>query len=357
MLAITVGWFRTKRFNGAIEQPLVSVSIVIAVRNEETNLLKLLKCLVNQDYPASNFEVIIVDDHSEDETRKVIENFILLNSSINIRLLEAAGEGKKQALKQGIDVASGELIVTTDGDCEMGIQWLNKLVAFFQATKSPVIIAPVIYHKTDRLIENIFSLEFMSLVASGAGSTGIGMPFMANGANLAFSQEVFSSMKSKDGEQYASGDDVFLIHKVMKTKGSGHICFIRDPEAIVHTHAPGTVSDFLNQRIRWASKAKGYKSAWALIVAFTVFCFNLMLVTTFLAGFIQTWMVIIFGLFVIFKLLIDIPLLYEFTGFVNRRKLMFFLPVLEFIYPFYIVISSLIGLFFQYEWKGRKSLR
>jgi hypothetical protein len=82
-----------------------------------------------------------------------------------------------------------------------------------------------------------------------------------------------------------------------------------------------------------------------------------MLATTLIIGIFETWLIIVFIMFVVFKLLIDIPLLYEFTGFVNRRKLMYLLPLLEFIYPFYISVSSLVGLFFKYEWKGRKGLR
>ena len=357
MLVLTIGWFRTKRFNGELIKPFIPVSIVVAVRNEEINILKLLRSLAQQDYPESNFEVIIVDDHSEDDTKKVVEDFIMLNNTLKIRLIDATGEGKKKAISQAISVSKGQLIISTDGDCEMGNQWLSRLVAFYQEARSSMIIAPVVYHESNRLLSNIFSLEFMSLVASGAGSAGIGLPFMGNGANLAFSKDVFNSKGQNIGERYASGEDVFLIQQVLKNKGSRHIQFLKDTESIVHTSAPESFSAFFNQRFRWASKAKGYQSLWGIFVAFVVFYFNTMLATTLIMGISETWLIIVFILFVVFKLLIDIPLLYEFTGFVNRRKLMYLLPLLEFIYPFYISVSSLVGLFFKYEWKGRKGLR
>lgn len=357
MLFITIGWFRTRGVSGNLIKPIVPVSVIVAVRNEEINILKLLKCLVQQDYPESKFEVIIVDDRSEDETKKIIEDFILSSKSVHIRLLDATYDGKKKAISQAITASTGQLIITTDGDCEMGNRWLNSIVAFYQETNSSLIIGPVVYSDSNSLLKNIFSLEFISLVASGAGSAGIGMPFMGNGANLAFSKEVFNEKGLKNNDRYASGEDVFLIQHVLKTKGAGNIKFLKDTESIVYTSAPDSVSAFFNQRFRWASKAKGYRSSWAIVVAVVVFCYNVMLAATLIMGLFENWLILVFALFVIFKLLIDLPLLFEFSGFVNRRKLMYLSPLLEFIYPFYILVSSMVGLFFKYEWKGRKGLK
>jgi len=357
ILSLTIGWFRIKRFTGQLSEPLVAVSVVVAVRNEEAKILKLLRCLAEQDYPESNFEVIVVNDHSEDKTREIVEAFISVNPSGNIKVIDAGTEGKKNALSDGYNIASGELVLTTDGDCEMGPKWISRIVAFYQSTNASLIVAPVIYRGEKGIFQQFFSLDFMSLVASGAGSVGLGKPIMGNGANLAFEKEILRSYKSNEKDQHASGDDVFLIQHLAKAKGLKPIHFIRDPEAIVYTSPPSSANSFFRQRIRWASKTRAYQSVWAIVVAMVVFLFNTMLVISLLAGFIKPWMVAIFILFIIFKYLVDLPLLYEFTGFVNKRKRMIFLPVFELIYPFYILVSAIIGLFFRFEWKGRKGLR
>ena len=357
ILSLTIGWFRIKRFTGQLSEPSVVVSVVVAVRNEETNILKLLQSLVNQDYPESVYEVIVVNDHSEDKTKEITEAFISVNPFANIKLIDADMEGKKKTLSIGYKIAGGELILTTDGDCEMGPKWISRIVAFYQSTGASLMIAPVIYHGEKGFLQRFFSLDFMSLVASGAGSVGIGKPIIGNGANLAIKKEILNSYRSDKDDQLASGDDVFLIQHLAKSKGIKSIQFIRDPEVIVYTNPPSSVKSFFRQRIRWASKAKAYKSVWAIIVALVVFIFNTMLVISLMAGFIKAWMVVIFALFIVFKFLIDLPLLYEFTGFVNKRKRMIYLPVFELVYPFYIMISAVIGLFFRFEWKGRKGLR
>lgn len=357
IVSLTVGWFRIKRYEHSLKEKLILVSVVVAVRNEEENILRLLRCLAEQDYPVSNVEVIIVDDHSEDKTREIIEAFIKVNPIRNITLLDAEKEGKKNALSTAFKVANGELILTTDGDCEMGNLWISRIVGFYQSTKASLIIAPVAYKNEKGFLQHFFSFDFMSLVASGAGSSGIGRPFMGNGANLAFVSKILNSYDIAENNLHVSGDDVFLIHHVAKKRGTKHIRFIKDFEAIVYTDPPSSIKDFFGQRIRWASKSKAYKSFWSIFVAMVVFIFNAMLVISLMATVIKLWMIAIFILFVIFKLLVDLPLLYEFSGFTGKGKRIVFLPLFELIYPFYITVSAITGLMFRFKWKGRRGLR
>lgn len=354
LAAITFGWFRLKRFEGQLSEPYVLVSVVVAIRNEEADILRLLHSLKNQDYPRSNFEVILINDHSEDKTVEVIESFLAVDPTGNFKLMHATGEGKKNALSEGRNIAKGKLILTTDGDCEMGSKWISRMVSFYQENKPTLIIGPTIYNQGKCFCQHFFSLDFMSLVASGAGSSGIGKPMMGNGANLAIENESLTEIE--EGKKHASGDDVFLIQHLVKTKGAKSVQFIRDPDALVYTKSPSSINEFLKQRTRWASKAGSYKSVWAIVVAVSVFLFNAMLVITLISGLLKSWMVVIYGLFILFKMLVDLPLLNEFSRFANRRKSIWFLPLFELVYPFYIFYTAITGLFFRYEWKGREGL-
>ncbi|HEY9114708.1 MAG TPA: glycosyltransferase [Bacteroidales bacterium] len=356
MLVLTSGWYKLKGATKTSISDNIKVSIVVAVRNEEKNIAKLLESFEKQNYPKENTEIIIVDDHSTDNTVGEIEKFIF-EKKIELNLVHATGHGKKKTLSEGFLLANGELIITTDGDCEMPAGWIGSFVSFYRKNRPALIFGPVVYREEKTLLQKLFSLDFLSLVASGAASSGHGMPFMGNGANLAFSTEAYNSIAGKIGsENYVSGDDVFIIHKMIEKFGAKKVLFLKNADSMVYTQAPKTANEFINQRIRWASKAKGYKNKWAIFVSLAVFFFNLMLVTSLLCGIFINWFLAVYVLFIVFKFLLDIPLLYEFSGFANKRKLLRWLFPFEFIYPFYIVFAAFYGFFAKFTWKDRKNL-
>jgi hypothetical protein len=201
-------------------------------------------------------------------------------------------------------------------------------------------------------------LDFMSLVASGAGSLGAGLPLMANGANLAFEKQTYLDVvNAQSGKSFASGDDVFLLHAIAKKFGINSVHFIKDELAIVKTRPPVNFKSFISQRKRWASKAIAYTSWWAILVSMGVFMLNLMLVLALVTAFFKPWFLIIFGLFVLLKILIEFPMLQNFAEFVNRKKSVPYLFVFGFIYPFYIVFAAISSFFIRYSWRGRKYLK
>jgi cellulose synthase/poly-beta-1,6-N-acetylglucosamine synthase-like glycosyltransferase len=357
MLIISWGWFRLKSFSTPTDSIQIPLSIVIAVRNEENNIEPLLKDLAGQNYPKELFEIIIVDDHSEDKTSEIINRFVNDNPAQKIIQLHTAGDGKKAALAEGISTATGEIIVTTDGDCRMKPDWLRTIAAYFATHKPALLIAPVVYHNEKGILQHMFSLDFISLVAAGAGGAGAGLPLMGNGANLAFTKKAWQKANSGKKEAFVSGDDVFLIHRIERLFGSKAIYFLKSVSAIVRTNPPTDLRIFFQQRIRWASKAKGYRSPWAIFVAVVVLAVNLLTALTFFAGIFNPWFFVIYGLFIILKMLIDLPLIIEFTGFANKRKLLLLLFPLALIYPVYIVFAAFAALFFRFEWKGRGGLK
>lgn len=358
MAIITVGWFRLRKYERISNSPDLLISLVIALRNEEKNIVGLLESIYSQTYPHENIEVILVDDHSEDQTRKLIGQYRKENNIDNIILTKPAGIGKKAAITHGVKHATGQLILTTDGDCSLPVQWLSKMAAYYNENKPGLIIGPVVYQNEKGLFQNLFSLDFLSLVASGAGAIGAHLPLMGNGANMAFSRMAFLEIEAAmPGTDFASGDDVFLIHQMTKQFGKNSIHFLKDPEVIVKTKPPQRIGDFVSQRIRWASKAKGYRTPWSITVPLVVSLFNLMLGIAFISGFFVPWFFAIFGLYILLKLLIDIPVMNGFSAFANKSKLLIFMLPLEMLYPFYIIITAFVSLFVKYEWKGRSGLR
>lgn len=358
MLLISLGWYLTKVFVPLSIDNFKKVSVIIAVRNEEANIKNLLTSLLHQTYPKNLFEVVIVDDNSDDKTLQLIEKFKYEITDLNIRVVKSKGQGKKEALKEGFESITNEIIITSDGDCVVGRDWIMNYISFFEENDTQLIFGPVFYYNTKMLVQKIFGIEFATLVASGAGGSGIGLPLMSNGANMAFRKSAFDKIKNKlSGARFASGDDVFLMHSIAANFGNKSVKFIKNKQSIVETHAPESLMAFFNQRIRWGSKAKAYKSIWPLAVSVVVFVFNFLLGITAILSVFKLWFLAVFVLFVILKFLIDFPLTRNFLRFYNRPINAIMLFPLEFFYPFYIILTAVLSIFMPYQWKGRKRVK
>ncbi len=356
---ITFGWFRLSE--PIAEQnfiPEVDISIVIAVRNESDNIETLLNQLVNQNYKKKKYEIIIVDDHSTDNTANLVDRFAKENTDVKIKILLASGEGKKSAINEGIAASSAKLLVTTDGDCNVKPGWLQCIANYYSSSSCKLIIGPVIYDREKTILQKLFTLDFTSLVASGAGSVGAGLPLMGNGANLAFCKDVFTTVNTQNNtDKFTSGDDVFLIHNVTKKYGADAVGFVRHKEAIVSTLPPSNLFEFLNQRKRWASKASGYQMLWPVIVSLTVFFFNLLLFLMLIGSCFFSWILPLYFLIIITKFVIDVPLVFNFLSFTEKSYLKPLLFLMEFVYPIYIVMISITSFIFRFSWKGRENLK
>ncbi len=358
ILTFTAGWNSLKNYSFSHRNPQTSLSVVVAFRNEAGFLENLLTVLLHQTYPDSLLEFIFVNDHSTDGGDQIIEKFIAANKKRNIRLLDSDEKGKKAALRKGIASADGTLIVTTDADCLPKKSWLAEIAVLYEEKQPRLILGPVIYHKETSFLQKLFSLDFISLVASGAGSAEIGLPFMGNAANMAFEKKIFAEAESDALHTgFTSGDDVFFIHYVRKKFGRKAIAFIKNEEAIVQTPAPEDLKMFFAQRIRWGSKARAYSQPWALAVSYIIFFFNFLLTAILVfCLFTSHWFAAIYLLFIILKTVVDFPLLYAFSRFAGKRYLLPFVFPFEMVYPVYISYVAIRGLF-PYQWKGRKVSR
>ncbi|MFZ4549998.1 MAG: glycosyltransferase, partial [Bacteroidales bacterium] len=180
IIAITLGWWKLKVYKDKSLAHNTKVSILVAVRNESENIGVLIKSLSNQNYPASLFEVIFIDDHSTDETADLINKQIrdLTNFKL-VSLQDGQLYGKKEAITHGISTSVGELILITDADCVADILWVSTMVSFYEKYSPHLILGPVRMINDGSLFGKLQSLEFSSLISSAAGSCNAGFPLMA----------------------------------------------------------------------------------------------------------------------------------------------------------------------------------
>lgn len=328
------------------------ISVLIAARNEGKNIGKLLESLHNQSFSKDRFEVIIVDDHSDDDTSEVIKRFIDAHPGLNLKLLKADGCGKKQAISQALHCAENEIVMVTDADCELPERWIESMVNYYVGNGLKMLLGPVLLSPSKTLFEKLQVLEHLSLIASTAGSTAIGMPVMCNGANMMYyRQSALDVQKYRKDMNLASGDDMFLMEQFIKQYGSASIGFFLDNQAIVKTATMPNLKAFFRQRTRWTSKTKAYTNWKIIATALIVLFFNLSIAFLFVAGFFVHVFWCLYVLYVILKTLIDFPILKRITTFMQQRNLLRWMFPLEFIYPFYVVFTAFAGLFLKTEWK------
>lgn len=328
------------------------VSVIIAAKNEEKNILKPLQSIVNQTFNKTDFEVIVIDDNSSDGTFEVVTDFARSHSDTTIKIFRAEGEGKKQAISQALHLAENEIVMVTDADCELPSRWIETTVGFMLANDLKMSLGPVLLTPENTFFEKIQVLEHQSLIASTAGSAAIGMPVMCNGANMAYDRlSAIEVEKYRRDMGIASGDDVFLMEQFSKHYGSVSIKFLMDEDAIVRTQSMPNLKAFFRQRKRWVSKTKAYTSWKIIVTALIVLMFNLSILGLFIGGFFHPAFFLIYALFILMKFMVDFPILRKITVFMRQQKLLRWAFPLEFVYPFYVVFTAFSGLFAKVKWK------
>jgi cellulose synthase/poly-beta-1,6-N-acetylglucosamine synthase-like glycosyltransferase len=342
-----------------------NLSVIIPARNEEKNIHDCLQSIVSQSYPKQLFEVIVIDDHSTDATAEIIKSF----SDKNVSLLslkdytenESLNSYKKKALEIAISKATGQLIVTTDADCVAPHGWLKTIAAFYEKYNPVFIAAPVTYFVSTkgegfwtRVLKIFQSLDFMTLQGITGASVYKKFHSMCNGANLAYERKVFYEVDGfKRIDTIASGDDMLLMHKIYK-KYPDKVLFLKSRNAIIKTSPMDTLTDFFNQRIRWASKADKYTDKKITLVLALVYLFNAWILALGIASFFFHFIFYLFLTLLFAKTICELIFLYPVAKFFDKEKMLWWFPVLQPFHIIYTIIAGWLGKFGTYKWKERK---
>jgi glycosyltransferase involved in cell wall biosynthesis len=347
-----IGFIRQKNENKSLSNNLENnkISVIIAVRNEEHNIITCLNSLVIQDFNKDDFEIIIVDDNSTDDTVNVINRFCSgLDYPIKVFSLQDTFS-KKEALKYGVQKASYPIIATTDADCILPIKWLEQISEQFNANIE-MLLGPVMFTKNKTFLEYFQVLDMLAIQGIEFGMLNFKHPILNNGANLSYSKKQFNILNGYDKYKTPSGDDIFLLEKFKKTN---KIKGLLAKEFIVETKAEITLTNFINQRLRWASKTKYYKDKLLVFISSIVFFQNIIMVFIYSQLIFVEKYSLLFAILLLSKWLIDFILLFLVACFFDRRKALFYFIPIQIVYPIYIVIISITAMITTFEWKGRK---
>lgn len=352
-----VGWLRTTPFqSGRKLTRHPTISIIIPVRNEEEHIGKLLTDIHRQSYPQECIEVLVVNDDSTDNTVNVIKALNYSNVKIlDLHVDKQINAYKKRAITLGVENSTSELIVTTDGDCRVGPEWINKIVEYYLEEGKQLITAPVSYHSQNNWFEKVQTVEFQFLIAAAAACIKNGMPNTCNGANMAYKRELFHEVKGYEGiDNVASGDDEMLLHKVFK-KDASLVGFLKSDEAIVQTFAKSDWKGFIQQRKRWASKSTIFFDYRTSLMLGSVFLLNLCLLLAIPFAFFYKEFSNFLTYAILLKFVFDGFLIFQTLRFFKNKKFLPYIVLVEFFYTPYVVFVGIVGNFSStYIWKGRK---
>lgn len=319
----------------------LSASIIIPFKNELKNLednLQIWQDLLNT---MENVDLILVDDNSTDGSLEFLQQHLSRDTSV----LSSDGQGKKAALKTAIETSHADVLVFTDADCRPSEGWLRTMLSPFISPEVKMALGPVIYYKDDSPFNAFCTLDFLSLMVSTEAAVRLGRPIMANGANMAIRREVRQELDSEIRKDIASGDDVFLLHSLVRKYGSESVQFVSSPKAVVSTKPPANLMEFFRQRIRWGGKSKHYQDKSAQWLAAIVFLANVSLIIAFVVS--PLWAL---GLFLI-KFLLDGILLRKATQLYGRRDSLVAYPFQALVYSVYISVLGVLSQFVKTDWK------
>lgn len=342
--------------------PSTKVTVIIPARNEANQLPACLSSISKLRYPASLLEVIVVDDHSTDETFAIAKAFQDQFPPLKVlKLADYLSSGhhaafKKMAIGAAIQQSTGALIITTDADCEVQEDWLMLFASFFEAQRPVFIAAPVNFHRETSLFERFQSLDFLGMM----GVTGAGVQLnwmnMCNGANLAYTRAAFHEVNGFEGiDQLASGDDMLLMQKIA-ARYPRKIGFLKNTKATVFTTAKADLPSFVSQRLRWATKSASYREWKVTGILAVVFFYCCLIIGCLLLIPIFGWNAgILLVLLFLLKSLADYFFLGEMADYFNRSDLMRSFIASQILHVLYVSAIGFLGnIKKNYVWKDRK---
>ncbi len=337
----------------------VSISVIIAARDEEDNIIKCLEAIFKQNYPANYFEVIVINDNSTDSTVFVIENW-MKEFAKNVTLIHLPSDiktksYKKQAIQTAILQSAGDVIVTTDADCIMSSNWLNSIADFYNRFHHKMIVGPVFIAPVESLSHKLQNIELAALIGVGGAFLQAGIPLMCNGANLIYEKKSFLEIEGfKSIDNIASGDDMLLMLKFKKHFGAEQIGFLKNFDAVVYTKPLEKIKLFFQQRKRWASKSKDYQDIAVVCLAGIVFFAAFSLSICLVMSFISNKFAFLFIFLFVIKCLIDFIFLYSISSFFKNRKWLWLTIPGQLLNIIYVPLIAIASQFGSYQWKGRK---
>jgi cellulose synthase/poly-beta-1,6-N-acetylglucosamine synthase-like glycosyltransferase len=349
-----VGLWRARRALRRDFERWPSVSLVLPARNEAKVLERTILSLLAQDYPGE-WEIIAVDDRSTDSTPAILARLAREHSRVRFQTISEPNppSPKKHALAKGIEMATGEIICTTDADCLFHPEWLRTMISYFD---EPVgVVAGLTRFKVpdghEPLWQKVQNLDFMLQGYLAAAAIGLGVPGSCNGSNLAYRRTVYDAVVGfSDFAHQVSGDDVLFAQKVSQKTG-WKMVYASAEETIVDSLPVPTLRELLHQRLRWASKGLNYRGSMKFLLFSLYFYYALLLVSPVVA-LLQPASLPLLAIAILWKAGWDWAVIYEGCRFFRQQDALAHFFLFEIAHTALTPFLGIGGLLLPFRWKG-----
>lgn len=326
-----------------------SVSVIIAARNEENNIRECIESLKNLNYPSEKLELIIVNDNSVDNTQNIVEEY--QKSIKNLHLLNATPStgklrGKANAIKQGIDLSKGEILLFTDADCRVNKNWVRETVKYFNYNVG--IVGGFTLLKSNKIFGAIQTLDWIFLYNIAAATATLGFPLTGIGNNLSVKKSYYMRTGGFENIPFSVTEDYMLTRAILD-KTDANMVFLINPDTLIESSPCNSIKELFHQKKRW-----GVGGLDMIPIGFLIFSIPFIFYLLLILGMILLrFKTLIIAL--ILKFFIDFLFLSFTLKILTQKNYLRYFLLFE-LYLFIYVISLPIVVIFSKKiiWKERK---
>ncbi len=337
-----------KKFNRIADDDLPLVSVIVAARNEEENILECLRSLNELVYPEKKIEIIIVDDHSTDKTSEIIKSYVrdkqkfkMIVPKENLKALK----GKANAIANAIKIAKGDVILTTDADCTVNPLWTKTLASYYE--NDVAMVCGFTNQSSLNAFHEMQSIDFIFLLSVASGTMNLGKPLSCIGNNMSYRKNVYHEVGGYENIPFSVTEDfqiLMAIHKLKKYK----IIYPLEMDGLVTSKPCAGAKALYWQKKRWGVGGLNSDLAGFGVMA-SAFLVHLGILT---APFIFTAN-LLYG--IAFKFFIDYFFMRDIHKRLNIKMTMKGFLAFEIYYVFYVVALPILLIFDKrVKWKGRE---
>ncbi len=330
------------------DDELPSATVVVAARNEEDNILRCLVSLDSLEYPEGKLEIILVDDKSADNTGKLIDEFITGKDKFKkIVTKKEIGmlKGKTNALANAIEIAKGEIILTTDADCRVHPLWAKTVASYYKEDIGAV--NGFTSQETYGWFSGMQAIDFIYLLTVASGTINLKKPISCIGNNMSYRKKAYNEAGGYQNLPFSVTEDFNLLYAIYKLKKYKIILPLDKDTLIISKPCTGS-KELYRQKKRWSVGGLGVPPRGYVVMAWG-FLTNLGILLTPLF-FSPVWLYL-----AVFKLAVDFLVLYPVHKKLGITKNLKYFIFFQIYYTLYVIaIPFVLAASRKVIWKGRK---
>lgn len=306
----------------------IPISVIVCAKNEAEQVKKFVPLLAEQNYP--EFEIVLIDDSSSDNTLDLFEEFEKQYSNIKLVKVqnnEAFWGNKKFALTLGIKAAKNDYLLFTDADCyPTSKEWIKEMSSNFTLKKT-IVLGYGAYEKIPgSFLNKLIRFETLLTATQYFGWAKIGKPYMSVGRNLAYKREEFFRVNGFiDHMKLRSGDDDLFVNQASNAENTT-VCFSK--ESFTYSKPKTSFKKWFDQKRRHVSTATYYKFFDRFQLALFFFSqLSFLILAIILLAFQYQWMIVL--PIVLFRYLFTWTSLGYAANKLNEKDVIYWFPIME----------------------------